>query len=570
MEPTHFPFKESKFDRWGLVDARGKVLIEDEFENEITPVLDGVFYAETKGGFEMYSIDNPKNPIGDIYKDIAYFSDGLAPSVKANEGIKYIDKKGNVKFELPLEYLRATRFLNGYSLIARKGPDDFWEFGGCSWENLIWDVVSSKGEIMKFKDFSVEYPFPNGDLLVYSIEIGGSENECTYGPTKDFYIIKSNGTKVQLKDFVNSYCILQKWNSELLISPDIKYYVYLYSNYSDYGCSNVYGIKDVDGKIIIKAKYKDLRFLNDGNIVFYNDDNDCGIMNIKEDVLIRPKYTSIREFGENKYIVDRDGKTGLITIKGDRIIDFEYDSLYGLSEKTLLATSRGQEIELITSDGKTLTYFHEIKPAIIDFNYVESDYLDVKDLIKTILYQSNHSINDFHGFIGKTPRACITENPYLYVFLDYGIDDVDEDNNWLISKKGFECFYGTIKYSYKFDKVIKVSYDPYDYFKWNPKYSFTNNPCKGILIELSLKKQYCNKGKIIYGQLESVVQSLDDSFRVEIDGVNDYHFENDKVKVSFMVESNKIKCWAALISDKEFPSWDFTPCGKQHYSTIID
>ena len=121
---SHYPFKENKKDNWGLIDANGKVLIEDEFENEPTNPVNGIFFVENnKGSVEMYSIDNPTMPIGDRYKEILPFFEEVTPSVKKDEGIKYIDKTGNVKFEIPIEYHTAYSFLNGYSVIVRKDKD---------------------------------------------------------------------------------------------------------------------------------------------------------------------------------------------------------------------------------------------------------------------------------------------------------------------------------------------------------------------------------------------------------------------------------------------------------------
>ena len=182
--PSHFPFKESKKDAWGLVDVNGKVLVENEFRDEPSPAINGMFFAKTKKGFEVYSISDPTKPIGEAYKDVAYYSEGLAPCVKESEGIKYIDKEGNVKFELPLEYLYADKFVNGYSLIGRK--------------DNVWNAISTNGQIAKFADYSIESVLPNGKFLVSGIE-GKFTDEHRY--YKEYFILDAKGNVIaQLKD----------------------------------------------------------------------------------------------------------------------------------------------------------------------------------------------------------------------------------------------------------------------------------------------------------------------------------------------------------------------------------
>ena len=99
---THFPFKENHRDKWGLVDANGNILVADEFKSQPSTVINGMFFVQQDDGYELYSIKNPLLPVGEIYKNIAPFTGDITPAVKEGEGIKYIDKKGHIKFKLPL------------------------------------------------------------------------------------------------------------------------------------------------------------------------------------------------------------------------------------------------------------------------------------------------------------------------------------------------------------------------------------------------------------------------------------------------------------------------------------
>ena len=528
--PTHYPFKESKKDLWGLVDANGKVLVENEFKEEPSLVMDGMFFAEAKGGIEMYSINNPTKPIGETFKGIAYFNDGLAPCVQANEGIKYIDKNGVVKFELPLEYVYAKTFDKGYSLIARKGGDNF------SWitESLIWDAISTNGQIIMFDDYSIEAVLSNERFLVSGIEGKFTDEDRYY---KEYFILDTKGNVlVQLKNMEeDDYVSLLEF-----LSPDIKQYVF----YDD--VDDAYGIKDINGEIVLKAKYPRLRFLKDGTVVFYEDE-DCGLMDVKGNIIMRPKYSDIRLFSNDKYIVAKDEKMALLNGAEDRLIGYEYDVLYGLNDKTLLAYDFGHKSEIITLEGKSIASFSEFNPIMNDYYYVKSDYVNVREMIQSILYPKDRSVNDLFGYINMPPGLSANK-----MGKSFSYNDIDEENNWLKANPE-NCDYGRMTYSVRFEKVVEITYDYDDYWEIRPNYSYSNYPCNGIYVELALYDQYCNREKMIEDQLESVVKSLDNSFRTVADGIDSYYFENEKVKVSFMVESNRIRYWAVPISMEDFP-----------------
>lgn len=114
---THFPFKENPRDKWGLVDANGKILVANEFKNQPSTVINGMFFVQQDKGYEMYSVKNPLLPIGETYKNIAPFTEDITPAVKEGEGIKYIDKKGHVK----IRYCKSNQFYKWLLMRWKKG-----------------------------------------------------------------------------------------------------------------------------------------------------------------------------------------------------------------------------------------------------------------------------------------------------------------------------------------------------------------------------------------------------------------------------------------------------------------
>ena len=493
--PTHYPFKKSENDLWGLVDANGKVLFENEFKERPSLVFDGMFFVEKNGKYEVYSTSNPMNPIDERYKDIAYFSEGLAPCVKENEGIKYIDKKGEVKFELPLEYVYANRFVNGYSLIAKK------EVQG----NLVWDAITKEGNILKFSDYSLVAVLKNGDFV------------AEFGNTNTYCIIDKNGNKkAELKDMSQKV----EDNAKSVISPDCKNYIFSdvdeeFDNFND-------GVKNIDGKVLIKGKKSiDLAFLENGLVRFNNEDDkfEYGVMDVNGDIVIRPKYQSIVAIGKDKYIVSKESdngwKYGLINQKEDRILGFDYDYLCTLSNHSLMAKKSDFDIiygekaifQIITTKGEILVEYKDLFLWSIDahdFWSVKSDYFDVSGCIKSLLEPlSGSSIETLYGFAGMTPGDCANK-----MGVSLSKDDIGDNNNWFPYQFLEQNEYGRISYSLGFQKVVETYYDDDDYWQILPHYSYSHEPCGGIRAKLQLNYDARNHIGQIEKQVEEVLLDL--------------------------------------------------------------
>lgn len=334
IEATHFPFKDSKNDNWGLVDGKGKVIVQDEFEHEPTPVINGMFFVRTKNWeYEMYSINDPKKPIGDTYYEIAPFTEDVTPSSKKGEGIKYIDKKGNVKFDIPKKYVAATPFKNGYSIL--------YEEKGSS-------AVSTKGDIVSFSKYAILEILAKDKFLVVD---KGDVEEQFYGSITKAYIVDHKGdVKATLKDF-----LIEDMDGRYLeefFSPDLKYYIYCERN--DYGlCS---GVRSIDGETVIKAKEGTIHIFDDnGNVLCMNDD-ECGVKDIKGNVLIKNHYIDLKGIGNGLYIAMKKKKDsyryGLINEKDEEIIPFDYEYMAKVTSNTVVVRKDFEKSRYILLDTK--------------------------------------------------------------------------------------------------------------------------------------------------------------------------------------------------------------------------
>lgn len=474
--PTHFPFKESQKDKWGLVDANGKVLVSDEFKARPTSAINGMFFVEQDNGYEMYSVKNPLLPIGDTYKSVVAFTSSISPSVREGEGIKYIDKVGNVKFELPLDITYATNFVNGYSLITKK------ESG-----TTIVGAFSLTGESKFFPDFNILQVLSDGSLLASKVD------------DRDLCLLDSQGkVKVDYK------------STRIVFSKNEKYCIY-------YDDSN-FGVKTKEGETIIKAKYPILSFTDDGNLIFADDDERYGIMNLKNEVLIKPRYTMIIGCQDGLFIASKDGETlGLLNMKEERVIDFKYSSLFFMPNSKNLYAERERDKYVYIIDrknneiaeyaeleaGNSLWYFN-LLDEYSNYSSVKSDYFDVSDCVKSLLHPStdgvDRSIDELYNFAGLGPEDCA-----MVLGMDLTKDDIINDV-WFPYKNLVTNDYGTISYGLGFSAgVVETYYDEYDYWELHPHYSYANHECDYIRVKLQMNSETMNHKDQIEKQIENVL-----------------------------------------------------------------
>ncbi|MBQ0143119.1 MAG: WG repeat-containing protein [Prevotellaceae bacterium] len=471
--PSYYPFKESSSDNWGLVDAKGKVLVEDEFKVQTTSVHNGIFFTLTDGGYEMYSISDPTKSIGERYKDIALFLSDITPSVMKSEGIKYIDKKGKVKFELPLTYVQASSFNNGYSIIV----DEEGHNG----------VVDMDGNIYQPGKFSIVDVLGKNKFLAMKNDNDGEEQ---------FFII--NDKNEEQKKLKSGF---------VCFSPDQKYYVF--KDDGEYGVR-----KSKDDEVIIRAKYEFAYFLNNDYVAVVNSDG-VGIMNTSGEVKIKNKYKEIIGYRDGNFIAKRDASDGygLLDMDEDRTLKFEYSLLQFLpNSSNLLAKKEGDKsYYIINQKGETIKEFAEFDetgipsqietmliPAqysrylIYPLMYVESDYFDVYGLVGSILKMDNKNSSDLYGYENMTPTTCKNN-----MFPNLKVSQVENDGDlewtpWVDSKDSNK--YGSVSYRLGFNEFTYVVYNFY-----TPEYYLSE---RGKCVAIKIKLKLNTKSSSHFDQIE--------------------------------------------------------------------
>lgn len=398
---THYPFKEGKNSKWGLVNTEGKVLFYDEFENKPSYVFNGVFFVKTTDqktyntSYKYYIATNPLKEISlDSCIDGGYCSEGIIPVVKKNSHIYYIDKSGKTVFTLDQE-------VNGYKI------------------KCVAPIFSCKRAVIQVNK-KMGYIDTEGKIVIepiYDFATGFSENIAIVSKDDKFYAIDIKGNKL----FDLSEAPTSLFSEGLLI-----------------GSKNVFN-KNGDVVFRIPSNIKTIAPFRDGYTVFETEEGKVGIIDKKGEIIFRPVSSGIIYFNkDNIYKVERN-EVNKIKLNGEKEKSFEnntktYDDIYYptiLSDNCCVMIG-DDKCFFTDKNGKNIdnnTYYS------IDFStdkedFVTSDYFDGEKVMKTILPLKNNGIGNIE--LGGSSQIISSlkksENEYggLYRYGKYeGIKDKD-------------------------------------------------------------------------------------------------------------------------------------------------
>lgn len=465
--PTHFPFKAKETDKWGFVDNKGNVVFENLFEGLPTCVFNDMFYVATDEGYELYSIKNPKEKLGGPYLSVANFTEDIAPCANECENIKYIDKKGNVVFELQNNAEQAHEFENGYSKFIVDDGDDH-----------IAKMIDTNGNILEIKGYRLSKALNDGTFL------------ASKGSSK-YVILDKNGTELfQLEGVINS--------TEGL-SSDLKYYI-CSSDADVMGNGGI--VRNVKGDAVFNNEYSRVKFADDGNIILGNrisifgNDEECIVKDIKGETIFHADYDVIVNCRNGIIIAIKDGKFGAVDYKGKKIIDFKNDVLAFVPGTRFIVGSKDVNSPICLFDEQGLTvseYANFVFVNLISENdfalslnpnlyeslwytfphhdAVGTDCFDAVGLVKSFMHPDGKSLSNLLGFAGLTPGECAKRMNKSYSFSDI------VENSGMPAELIHNDF-GTIETCFVFDEVVRSEYD----WLGDVHYCYSDAPCEGMIL----------------------------------------------------------------------------------------
>ena len=360
------PFQSKEDGKWGMIKTDGEVLFEEEFIECPTVVRNGRFMVKNANDlWEIYTADKKPQQVGkDEYLGIISFSADVTPAVKKGERITLIDKDGKVKATLDKaggqNIKRCYGFHEGYARIyTDKG----------------YGLINTSGKVVIEPNYCEMTDCSDGKIVAIENKYADtSRDECPYvvlnTSGKVMHTIKAGKYESVGSAFCRSYkhgrLIINQFEDgerksglidekgEVVLKPSEKNRSIIdlsekyFTFYDGDGC----GLKDYDGEVIIRAKYKHLNFVPYvPNILWALDDNKWKLLDIEDNEITKEEYTNATGFFDGEHAFVRIGRKeiGLIDINGKEI--------KGLPDIYDISTNNGDE-------------------------YVNSDYIDIDALVE--------------------------------------------------------------------------------------------------------------------------------------------------------------------------------------------
>lgn len=372
-EISYLPAKADSGDNWGLVDANGEFLFEDEFSNCPSAVVNGIFYVEEGNGYTVYKAEKSPKQIGDLcdLKDVGYYTEGVMPVVHKGEHITFVDDEGQVKFTF--DKVDGVNVKKCVSMFINGRCSFMTEEGKCGAIDTKGNVVISPkyaSELYFVEDYALAKYADDLDKLVivdkdgnekatvsgisgrvssddfifydgYTVVNAYEESEDSYSGTARCYTINKDGEANKLPSSVK---YVREWND--------KYIIYE-------GEDDKYGIITKDGEITVRAKYDGMTMLANGRVI--------GVRNDKT-VYVDPTSGDNEPLGKNIYPVMRG------SYLYSKIFDFDFE----------LVKEEDDEYELISYSGKEVGDEMAKLRYKVNINNVYSDFYDYEAVANSV------------------------------------------------------------------------------------------------------------------------------------------------------------------------------------------
>lgn len=351
----YLPCQVDQEEDWGFVNAKGKIFCRDAFTNQPTEVREGIFFVKEGPTYSMYQFNKkrPKLILNDI-ADFGCITDGLVPICKKDSHITIVDAKGYTKFVLGRIDNQdiiscAPKFKYGYLSICMLDHEGEKRYG----------VIDKCGKIViypKYKEIKIL-----SSNLFHVIE-EGDENQ-------QLFIDKAEKIQTQWENDLDIRYISDKY---IVVSKDDRFCV----------CN-------MDGDVVFKcpSKVEYIRQFKNGFLVFSGEDYNLsyGVMDLNGEIIISAKFHHISIIKDGFLAEKENGDVQLYDTKGKLVAEindgFEYiDNIEGFGN----LKNDGRHYYILDKKLKPVSKieFDDIRTHI-NYSDVSSEYFDISEVINS-------------------------------------------------------------------------------------------------------------------------------------------------------------------------------------------
>lgn len=324
---------------WSLLDVdNGKLIFSDEFFAPATNVVNGAFFVQNDDGtFDLYTLENTKNKLNrDSYTFVTNFNPGGYAIVRVKtEPWQIVDTKGQVIATLDKNLGVSSGFgPDGLAMIYNKDH----QFG----------YIDTQGQTVIKPRYLSASPFSDGVAIVITRREEGKDFFEAIDKTGTTLFKGNSGQYQDLTPFENGYCFAIEGDHVVLLDKTGKKVTSVNEGTSLQNLSvnndkfiyfdkEFYGLKDLSGKILIRAKYPMLQFLGDGNLMAINSNGKVGVVDTKDEILVPFEYNELSYLAPDRYLTKSGSVIILINKEGKEVGEHAFAQVINRSESAQLA-----------------------------------------------------------------------------------------------------------------------------------------------------------------------------------------------------------------------------------------
>jgi hypothetical protein len=433
----------NRYNAYGIVDKDGNVILPHLFTRGSGPNNNyEVVLAISGTSYGLFNLEEQRWTIPMMYQELSSLGNNVFVAKKDNRwGLvdnnnamigPFLWKQTDRLYHLENYLMVSIDDAWGiYSIVEKKLtiPAEYTSVRKLDRENYF---VVRKGTKVNVVDINNKPLFKN-----WYDEVRSSSMNT------DYFIVKEN----------SRYGVVD--HNEKVIVP-ITYLEFSESNYSDgsYLARNKdgkYGFMLIDGRITLPFNYDNVRKGYYNNIVSIRNGK-CGLVSVNSGMpteIVTCEFDNITE-GTKSFIVEKNGKFGLLTQYGKPLTDIEYTSLESLKdsysdELVIYLAKKGNSVFLVNEQGKVIN---------------ESEFLEVSPLYRKnpTSYYSQRFL--YLKFKAKSGKYGIVDKLGKVIIQPQFDDVVSEDENLLVVRSKDKCgLYSMIAQkmivNFEYDLIIK-------------------------------------------------------------------------------------------------------------------
>lgn len=420
---------------WSLLDVnKGEMVFTDEFFAPVTSVEKGAFFMQTdEGSFDLYRLSDTKNKLNrDSYTFVTNFNKhGYAIVRVKSEPWQIIDTKGSTIATLDKNANISSGFSDdGLAVFVNKD-------GLCGF-------VNEQGQITITPKFKAVRPFCDGVAVVLSKNEGGKAYFDVIDTRGETLFKFNTGQYSDISDYHQNHAFAVEGDHIVLLDKQGQKVAAVGSgssisdlSYSDgkfiYSDGEFYGVKDLEGNILLRAKYNKLQFVGGSKLLARSSNGKYGVVNPADDVVMPFEYNQLTYVAPGRYLTYSGSLQVLINEKGKEICKYAFKNVVNRSEtamqgtQTNIISSQNNNAQDYSTGFESLTSLIEESYDGYGYDMSRYGYVDIEEVDEPGI--SGETMT-FEGTVGEYPvELSLSFGPNgrvtgLYKYLKTGNGDV--------------------------------------------------------------------------------------------------------------------------------------------------